>query len=631
MPPVITFSHSAVTSIGGSSGVKTFSHSFSGSGAASVMILRGANHTNEVSAVSIGGQALTRLFHEASFTPSRHAEIWATETGVPSGSQTVSITYPDTAAGYAVATDVSVAGGIPEIGPTGSSQGGSSTYSTSLDSGADEALGIACMVITDPSGSTGSDQSYISGAPFTTDGRRYHFSQEDTQNTGSRNNGFGGNNPHAGGGMLWLGVTDDEVIEPDPPGAEVGIPTGFTVTGSSDVVLYAHPFGIAGAKVGIPSGFRVTAEGPTEVYLAVPYRERPQTTDPPVGDGVWLLRHRPSAKARWEQLTSLAAEAGLGSSDLEDLHIDTSVSGAHDADRDDAPNHLLTLTGDATITPVSTTYTAGLISLLLLIQQDGTGGWTLDWDNVTWTDGEPDMPTGPGEMLVVSVFSWDDGATWLGVTPGGGGSAPDGAVAGYWQDDDPGTPSQDETIWYDTDEDSPVESGESQGTAWPPNPLNGTRFKRTDLLGGTWWVWDSSHARWLSETIYVTGTGVSLNQSADFTLEMVPLPNPLGLQVVVVWTSVSYFQNTGTFNASNHWDVTFDYARDGLNAVADIVGGDIDGATASGGVVLDTLTAFPNYLITDWNGRVQVTFDEQGAAGNFYGGASIGIRFALEP
>jgi hypothetical protein len=106
-----------------------------------------------------------------------------------------------------------------------------------------------------------------------------------------------------------------------------------------------------------------------------------------------------------------------GGSDLEALDS-ASVSGSYTVDRDDAPNHHLVLTGNTVLDATSTTYTAGLISMLLFIQQDGTGGRTLDMSAFEWTDGEPVMPSGANETMAVPIFSMDDGATWIGVTGG---------------------------------------------------------------------------------------------------------------------------------------------------------------------------------------------------------------------
>jgi len=91
---------------------------------------------------------------------------------------------------------------------------------------------------------------------------------------------------------------------------------------------------------------------------------------------------------------------------------------------------------------------------------------------------------GDGEVL-----TWDDAAGEWVAAPGATGS---GNVVGVWDDADPGTPAQDETLWYDTDDDSPVASGESSGTVFPSSPTSGMRFYRTDrhalyqYVAGAW-------------------------------------------------------------------------------------------------------------------------------------------------
>jgi hypothetical protein len=101
---------------------------------------------------------------------------------------------------------------------------------------------------------------------------------------------------------------------------------------------------------------------------------------------------------------------------------------------------------------------------------------------------------GDGEVL-----TWDDYAgEWISA-PGATGS---GNVVGVWDDADPGTPAQDESLWYDTDEDAPDAPAESSGTSFPVSPTNQQRFYRTDVRGGMWFRWNSSISRWLSEQIF---------------------------------------------------------------------------------------------------------------------------------
>jgi hypothetical protein len=128
-------------------------------------------------------------------------------------------------------------------------------------------------------------------------------------------------------------------------------------------------------------------------------------------DTAWTCVDSTATAAVWIQ--------GGGAHDLEDMETDSSVSGSKTVDRDDAPNHYLVLTGNTVLDATSTTYTADLLSMLLFIQQDGTGGRTLDMSAFTWTDGEPVMPSGANDLLIVPIFSTDGGTTWIGITPGG--------------------------------------------------------------------------------------------------------------------------------------------------------------------------------------------------------------------
>lgn len=70
-------------------------------------------------------------------------------------------------------------------------------------------------------------------------------------------------------------------------------------------------------------------------------------------------------------------------------------------------------------------------------------------------------------------------------------------VVGYWQTADPGTPPQDESIWFDEDETGwvPVSSA---GVAFPGSPTTGQRFFRTDH--GMEFFYDGT--RWLTTQVF---------------------------------------------------------------------------------------------------------------------------------
>jgi hypothetical protein len=75
----------------------------------------------------------------------------------------------------------------------------------------------------------------------------------------------------------------------------------------------------------------------------------------------------------------------------------------------------------------------------------------------------------------------------------------DGYVIGYWQTGDPGTPPQDEAIWFDTDATAQNVSDPS-GTSFPSTPATNQRFWRTDIKGGMGFHYDGT--RWLSDNEY---------------------------------------------------------------------------------------------------------------------------------
>ena len=125
-----------------------------------------------------------------------------------------------------------------------------------------------------------------------------------------------------------------------------------------------------GIEVGFQPGLDFRTVGPRQVALIGPHG--PETPEMTEGGTEGYVADVPRGRqadvgAWWRRL------------DLSTLLIDTSVSGAVDVDRDDAATHDLTLTDDATLTPIHSDPTAGeAIDLRLLVRQDGTGGWTLD-------------------------------------------------------------------------------------------------------------------------------------------------------------------------------------------------------------------------------------------------------------
>lgn len=117
--------------------------------------------------------------------------------------------------------------------------------------------------------------------------------------------------------------------------------------------------------------------------------------------------------------------------DITSLLVDLSVSGARTVDRADAATHDLTLTGDSTLTPDHSTLVPGeAIDLRVIVRQDGTGGWGLDWGGtIAWVGGsEPTMPTAPDDAMTVGLLSVDDAVTWFGYVTETSGSVPSDTV-----------------------------------------------------------------------------------------------------------------------------------------------------------------------------------------------------------
>ena len=97
--------------------------------------------------------------------------------------------------------------------------------------------------------------------------------------------------------------------------------------------------------------------------------------------------------------------------------------------------HDLTLTADCTIT--LTGATAGVAcSMLILLRQDGTGGWLVTWPgSVSWPDATPPvLATDPNAVDVVSLVTLDGGTTWYGAYQGAG-VVDHGTLTGLTDDD----------------------------------------------------------------------------------------------------------------------------------------------------------------------------------------------------
>jgi hypothetical protein len=74
-----------------------------------------------------------------------------------------------------------------------------------------------------------------------------------------------------------------------------------------------------------------------------------------------------------------------------------------------------TLTGNTTYSAPTGAVGGTECSIDMQITQDGVGGRTLTWTGITWLSGiAPTMPTAPGSILYVSLFSLNGGSAWYG-------------------------------------------------------------------------------------------------------------------------------------------------------------------------------------------------------------------------
>lgn len=129
-----------------------------------------------------------------------------------------------------------------------------------------------------------------------------------------------------------------------------------------------------------------------------------------------------------EQLDNLDAPVGfvtkaLGGQETVFDHGDTGAT--ETVDPADGNVHLLRLDDDCTITLTAPGH-SDACAILVRLQQDGTGGWTVTWPgSVEWPDGvAPTLSTDPDAVDFVSLITTDDGTIWFGLAAGGGGGTP---------------------------------------------------------------------------------------------------------------------------------------------------------------------------------------------------------------
>lgn len=428
-------------------GTKTFAHTCSGQGFAVVVAQEGtASPETNVSVDDGSGPVFLTLLADGnrSATPGRRARIWGLDTGLPVGAVTVSVKINTGAEVRVRAVDVSNPTGGIALGPAASSQSATGTIFATLDSGA--ALGRGLAVISTqfgtplaPADHTLLDsQSYGGGG-----GGLFGIIEEDAASVGSRGVGFVSNSIHGGAALLWETVASpDTEVAPDAFGTEVGFFDGLTLEAEGsgeDVELGFLPLI---AEAGFFPGLRLSVLGVQQIMLSTPDTEHHglTTLGGVTGD---VATKQADGSVGWGPGSGTAATttyddtaSGLGADDVQDaidtladligagtssLHIET-ISGAHDIDAADGATHLLTLSGNATVTPVGTSDPDQTIDIRAHFIQ-GAGPFTLDFDaGIVWateSGDPPDMPTGAGDELTVGFESTDQGATFRGyvVTP----------------------------------------------------------------------------------------------------------------------------------------------------------------------------------------------------------------------
>jgi hypothetical protein len=123
------------------------------------------------------------------------------------------------------------------------------------------------------------------------------------------------------------------------------------------------------------------------------------------GAGEWIAAPGSGAGGPDVDLVTVAAAGATETID---------VSTARTWDVTLSANCVLTLTGAA----VAEAWWA-----VLMLRQDGTGGWSVTWPgSVVWPGGtEPVIDPDPAALTVVTLGSVDGGTTWLGFPTGSGG------------------------------------------------------------------------------------------------------------------------------------------------------------------------------------------------------------------
>lgn len=98
----------------------------------------------------------------------------------------------------------------------------------------------------------------------------------------------------------------------------------------------------------------------------------------------------------------------------------SAVTGTEDIDMQDGNIHLLTLTGNVTLTFSNPAPGDRATSLTLVVTQDGTGSRIITWPgSVVWPSGTtPVLTTTASAVDILTFFTPDEGTTWYGFFAG---------------------------------------------------------------------------------------------------------------------------------------------------------------------------------------------------------------------
>lgn len=214
-----------------------------------------------------------------------------------------------------------------------------------------------------------------------------------------------------------------------------------------------------------------------------------------------------------------------------------------------------------------------------------------------------------------------------------------GGIVGYWQNSDPGTPPQDEAIWWDTDGEifyvwDPVgedwvspSSGMPSGTSFPSQPSYGNNvlFRRTDIRGGMNFFYDGT--RWVSDQLFTKQLFGTNNLTTDSTIYNVGFENDYNVYLVA-WHGTYYLSGS-----SATWVINLDHIpfleSSGYTNLDSASSATYGNGAASWYLFRKTLGIVKTTTSGNTSGNIsglRISIDEQAAAVGFYGFAWIEYR-----